>query len=307
MQMQALHAVDKITVKANGKVNLTLDIQGRRADGYHLLRSVMQSISLTDTVTLVRKPQGQGISLRCDLPYLPQDEGNLCWRAAKAFQDKLGLKDLAVDIDLRKEIPVGSGLGGGSTDAAAVLYGLNILYRGGLSLAELQTIGETIGADVPFCLQGGTCLVEGIGEQVTPIRPFPNFTMALVRPDVPVSTAEVYRRLDKASYGGNSTWRLLDYLSDQTDESLDQILANALESVTLDLVPEVRLWQERLLEWGAMASRMSGSGPTVFGLFAQEQEAMDFQARFQREAQVFIVHLPEQGVYVPEANGGDQL
>lgn len=109
MQMQALHAVDKITVKANGKVNLTLDIQGRRADGYHLLRSVMQSISLTDTVTLVRKPQGQGISLRCDLPYLPQDEGNLCWRAAKAFQDKLGLKDLALDIDLRKEIPVGSG------------------------------------------------------------------------------------------------------------------------------------------------------------------------------------------------------
>lgn len=299
--------MDKITLQANGKVNLTLDIQGRRADGYHLLRSVMQSISLHDTVTLRRKPLGQGISLSCDQPFVPRDERNICWQAARAFQQHLDLKDLSLDIELLKTIPVGAGLGGGSTDAAAVLYGLNILYQTELSLTALQKIGQTVGADVPFCLQGGTCLVEGIGEKVTSIDPFPALIMVLVKPNQSVSTAEVYGKLDRGSYGGNSTARLLEYLAGKGDDSLSAILANALESVTLDLVPEVRLWQERLCQVGAIVSRMSGSGPTVFGLFATRREAEDFQARFSGEAQVFVVTLMEQGVRVLETNGGDQL
>jgi 4-diphosphocytidyl-2-C-methyl-D-erythritol kinase len=300
-------AVDKITLQANAKVNLTLDIQGRRADGYHLLRSVMQSISLADTITLTKKPQGQGISLRCDHPLVPQDSSNICWQAARAFQHHLSLQDLSLDIELVKKIPVGAGLGGGSADAAAVLHGLNALYRKEMSLAGLQALGETIGADVPFCLSGGTCLVEGIGEKVTPIRPFPALTMVLVKPEASVSTAEVYGGLEPSSYGGNSTERLLEFLAGKSAEPLDQILANALESVTLNLVPEVGIWKERLLESGAMLSRMSGSGPTVFGLFADSRGAKHFRDRFQKETLVFIVTLVEQGVYVPETNGGDRL
>jgi 4-diphosphocytidyl-2-C-methyl-D-erythritol kinase len=300
-------AVDKITLKANAKVNLTLDIQGRRSDGYHLLSSVMQSISLSDTITLTKRPRGHGISLTCHHPRVPQDSTNICWRAAAAFQRQVGMGDLSVDIALVKEIPVGAGLGGGSTDAAAVLLGLNALYQKKIKLDELQRIGATIGADVPFCLQGGTCLVRGIGEQVTPLRAFPAMTMVLVKPEASISTAEVYGKLDPKAYGGTSTSRLLELLEGTSDAGLDQILVNALESVTMSLVPEVRIWKERLIHYGASVSRMSGSGPTVYGLFAENREAGEFKARFQEEAQVFVVTLMDTGVFVPETNGGDQL
>jgi 4-diphosphocytidyl-2-C-methyl-D-erythritol kinase len=299
--------MDKITLKANAKVNLTLDIQGRRSDGYHLLSSVMQSISLSDTITLTKKPKGHGTSLTCHHPRVPQDHTNICWQAATAFERQVGTGDLCVDIALVKEIPVGAGLGGGSTDAAAVLLGLNALYQRKMTLTELQRIGETIGADVPFCLQGGTCLVRGIGEQVTPLRAFPAMTMVLVKPEASVSTADVYGKLDPRAYGGMSTSRLLEFLEGTSDAGLDQILANALESVTIRLVPEVRIWKERLIHYGATVSRMSGSGPTVYGLFAEHRGAEDFRARFKEEAQVFVVTLMETGVFVPETNGGDQL
>ncbi|NLL43550.1 MAG: 4-(cytidine 5'-diphospho)-2-C-methyl-D-erythritol kinase [Firmicutes bacterium] len=289
--------MEQITLQAYAKVNLTLDIQGRRKDGYHLLRSVMQSISLADTITLQKKGRGQGISLHSDHPSVPDDEHNICWRAAQAFEQHTQLSGgVAVSISLAKKIPVAAGLGGGSADAAAVLYGLNKLYGTGLELAKLQQIGLTIGADVPFCLQGGTCLVEGIGEAIRPVGPFPSVTMVLVKPKAGVSTAQIYRGLDPATYGGDSTDRLLEFMTNRTDTPLASILENALESVTSVLVPEVGIWKGRLLEHGALVSLMSGSGPTVFGLFSEELPAQRFLERFQHEVQVFGVTLMDRGV-----------
>lgn len=296
--------MDKITVKAYGKVNLTLDVQGRRADGYHLLSSVMQSISLADTITLQKAPQG--ITIQSDHPLVPNDQDNICWRAAQAFLSQSGIAT-GVKIELTKAIPVAAGLGGGSADAAAVLYGLNQLYGTDLSLGKLQTIGLTIGADVPFCLQGGTCLVEGIGEVVTPVEPFPQTNIVLVKPEASVSTAEIYKKLDSSSHGGTSTRRLLAFLQGDQSVSLDSVLENALESVTETLVPAVTLWKSRLREHGAVASLMSGSGPTVFGLFESSQQAQEFHGRFKEEAGVFVVTLSDKGVCVSETNGGDQL
>lgn len=296
--------MDKITVKAYGKVNLTLDVQGRRADGYHLLSSVMQSISLADTITLQKAPQG--ITIQSDHPLVPNDQDNICWRAAQAFLSQSGIAT-GVKIELTKAIPVAAGLGGGSADAAAVLYGLNQLYGTDLSLGKLQTIGLTIGADVPFCLQGGTCLVEGIGEVVTPVEPFPQTNIVLVKPEASVSTAEIYKKLDSSSHGGTSTRRLLAFLQGDQSVSLDSVLENALESVTETLVPAVALWKSRLREHGAVASLMSGSGPTVFGLFESSQQAQEFHGRFKEEAGVFVVTLSDKGVCVSETNGGDQL
>ncbi len=297
--------MDKITLKAYAKVNLTLDVVGRRADGYHLLKSVMQSISLSDTITLQKKAQ-QGISIESDHPLVPNDETNICWRAAKAFWTHTGLPGrTSVAISLTKAIPVGAGLGGGSADAAAVLYGLNKLYKTELALGELQKIGLTIGADVPFCLQGGTCLVEGIGERVTSVRPFPKVALVLVKPEASVSTAKIYSKLEPYAHGGDSTDRLLEFLHGGS-LAWDHILENALESVTADLVPEVGLWKKRLLDHGAVFSLMSGSGPTVFGLFTSLIQAQDFQDRYREEGQVFVVSLMDKGVDVSEMNGGDQ-
>ncbi len=300
-------ARDTISVQAYAKVNLTLDVRGRREDGYHLLRSVMQSISLADTIILKKQRSGQGIYIHSDHPLVPTDKTNICWRAAEAFQRYTkGPGDLSLSISLIKGIPVAAGLGGGSADAAAVLYGLNKLYKTELALHELQAIGLTIGADVPFCLQGGTCLVEGIGERVTPVAQFPPMTLVLVKPDVEVSTAEIYRKLDPSAHGGDSSSSLLQFLSGDNSLSLDHVLANALESVTSVLVPEVGEWKRRLKDHGAVASLMSGSGPTVFGLFSKSTLARQFEDRFKEEAQVLVVTVMDQGVLVSEMNGGDQ-
>lgn len=297
--------MDKITLKAYAKVNLTLDVVGRRADGYHLLKSVMQSISLPDTITLQKRAQ-QGITIESDHPSVPSDQGNICWRAVDAFWAHTGMPGArSVAISLRKAIPVGAGLGGGSADAAAVLYGLNQLYQTELDRDELQKIGLTIGADVPFCLHGGTCLVEGIGERVTPVEPFPKMTMVLVKPEASVPTAEIYRNLEPRAHGGNSTDQLLEFLRG-ANSSLEPTFENALESVTANIVPEVRLWKKRLFDHGANFSLMSGSGPTVFGLFTSRAHALKFQDRFGEEGQVFVVSLVDQGVDVSEMNGGDQ-
>lgn len=294
--------MDQICLKAHGKVNLTLDIVGRRADGYHLLNSVMQSISLADRVLVTK--ESQGIAVKSDHPHLPLDETNSCWRAAAAFFSFTGVQGGAV-IELHKAIPLAAGLGGGSADAAAVLHALNRLYQTDLDLAELQVIGLKVGADVPFCLAGGTCLVQGIGEKVTALPPFPQVQLVLVKPETGVSTAEVYRRLSPAAHGSTSTARLTALLEEgQGAAVLAGTFHNALEMVTEALVPEVSLWKERLLAQGAHCALMSGSGPTVFGLFTEEGQARSFQAAYRGEAQIFTAGLEYSGV--EEMNGGDR-
>ncbi|NMB02869.1 MAG: 4-(cytidine 5'-diphospho)-2-C-methyl-D-erythritol kinase [Firmicutes bacterium] len=294
--------MDQICLKAYGKINLTLDVVGRRDDGYHLLSSVMQSISLGDTITLTKSPQS--ITINTDHPELPTDERNICWRAVNAFQTFTNLAS-GVEIELKKQIPMAAGLGGGSADAAAVLQGLNKLYETQLDLKQLQQIGLSVGADVPFCLQGGTCLVEGIGDVVTSLPAFPQASFVLVKPDTGVSTAQVYKGLDQRFHGVRSTQTFVKLLvEDKGPEVLGTVCENALESVTRTLVPEVNVWKKRLLAHGALGALMSGSGPTVFGLFAQEDLAQSFRNTFQDQAQIFVVKPINIGVC--EMNGGDR-
>jgi 4-diphosphocytidyl-2-C-methyl-D-erythritol kinase len=289
--------VEQITLRAYAKVNLTLDVVGRREDGYHLLESVMQSISLADTLTL-KKGSG-GISLHCDHPLVPTDQNNICWRAAAAFGEYTQMRDVSVGIRITKAIPVAAGLGGGSADAAAVLYGLNRLYAAGLDLGQLQEIGLTIGADVPFCLQGGTCLVQGIGEKVTTVPTFPQAALVLVKPQAAVSTAEAYGRLGEEAHGGRSTQSLVKLLNENHPiPSLAEVLENALESATIPIVPAVGVWKERLISFGAHGAMMSGSGPAVFGLFSHVQRAKGFRDRYGDVAEVFVAALMNNGLSV---------
>ncbi|HPT82880.1 MAG TPA: 4-(cytidine 5'-diphospho)-2-C-methyl-D-erythritol kinase [Limnochordia bacterium] len=295
--------MDQISLRAYAKVNLSLDVLGRRPDGYHLLRSIMQSVSLADTITLRKRPQG--IVIRSDDPGLPLDQANTCWRACTAFRSFTKLEG-GVEIHIAKQIPLAAGLGGASADAAAVLYGLNRLFKAGLDLAQLQELSLNVGADVPFCLQGGTCLVEGIGEKVTPVDPFPTCTLVLVKPRAKVLTAEVYARLDSNAHGTSYTPWLAQLLREGRGlAEAAQALGNALETVTEVLVPEVSLWKQRLLEYGARGALMSGSGPTVLGLFSTAGQARSFQERYAGQAQIFVVELT--GVGVEEIDGGDQV
>jgi len=286
----------QISLQAHAKINLTLDVVGCRDDGYHLLKSVMQSLSLADIITIDLLPRKGIISISADTPDLPTDERNICWRAASAFLNEMGSR-MGVFIGIEKRIPMAAGLGGGSSDAAAVLIGLNELFARPFDLAQLQALGLSVGADVPFCLQGGTALVEGIGEKVTAVGNFSEAVFVLVKPKASVSTAQVYGRFDRKNFGSTYTQEFLRQL--EANAALDELsraCGNVLETVTLSLVPEVQLWKERLLETGALTAVMSGSGPTVFGIFAQEEKANQFCLRWQDEGEVYVARPVPCGV-----------
>ncbi|HHT43800.1 MAG TPA: 4-(cytidine 5'-diphospho)-2-C-methyl-D-erythritol kinase [Firmicutes bacterium] len=294
--------MDEISLKAYAKVNLTLDIVGRRSDGYHLLNSIMQSVSLADVVTLSKRPKG--IVIHSDHPQLPLDETNTCWRAFTAFTGFTKLEG-GVEVYITKSIPMAAGLGGASADAAAVLHGLNKLYGTKLSTAELQELGLSVGADVPFCLQGGTCLVQGIGEVVSAAAAFPRVSLVLVKPEAAVFTAQVYSRLKPSAHGTTYTAQVQELIAEGREvQDIAGALGNALETVTAELVPETALWKERLLARGAHGALMSGSGPTVVGLFTDQGRARDFQSCYQDQAQIFVVELADVGV--EEMDGGDR-
>lgn len=295
--------MDQISLQAYAKVNLTLDVVGRREDGYHLLSSIMQSLSLSDTITLHKRPRG--IKIKSEASGLPLNQMNICWQAAEAFQKETQIRG-GVLISLEKTIPMAAGLGGGSADAAAVLVGLNHLFGTGLSLEELQAIGVQVGADVPFCLQGGTCLVEGIGERVQTIKSFPATFFVLVKPNVGMSTAEVYRRLPLQAHGERFTKPFLQLLEQAAmPNELGLGFGNALEEVTREILPEIVTWQKRLSDQGALGTLMSGSGSTCFGLFSEEKPARQFQERWGKEATIFIAQPVPYGVQA--RNGGDLL
>lgn len=293
--------MEQICLRAYAKINLTLEVLGRRGDGYHLLESIMQSVSLADLLILRRRPRG--ISLTTDLPCLERDKSNLCWQAAEAFFKETKIKS-GIEIELKKRIPIAAGLGGGSSDAAAVLLGLNELYQTKLGLACLQRIGLSIGADVPFCLQGGTCFVQGIGEKITPLRPLSPVQIVLLKPEASVSTAEVFRGLQPKSYGGSSTRRFLTLLEAESSiDVLSGVFSNVLETVTLELLPQMGVWKERLLAAGALSALMSGSGPTVFGLFDEEKKAGQFCLNWKDSVQIYRAAPVQCGV--KRMNGGD--
>ena len=274
----------KATIKAYAKINLFLDITGRRPDGYHTITGVMQAISLHDEVT-VEVIEGSGITLTCSEPSLPTDEKNLGWRAARAYLDATGL-DLAVRIHIDKHIPAAAGMAGGSTDAAAVLRAMNELCGTPLTEDALRRVGLSLGADVPFCLAGGTHLTEGVGEVLTPIAALSDCDIVVACAGEGVSTPAAYKALDEMYHSFDGTvyaphYSRLDALrAALTDTDLDGVARNAynvFESAVLPVRPVAAGIRDTLTDSGALLAMMSGSGPSVFGLFTrgEAQNALD--------------------------------
>ena len=256
-------------ISANAKINLGLDVTGRRDDGYHLVRMVMQELELCDTLTIEEAAE-EGVRLETDRADLPADGTNLICKAAGLFLNEY-CPGKGVRISLRKRIPMAAGLAGGSADAAAALRGLDRLFGRGLSMEELCRMGVRIGADVPFCLMGGAALAEGIGEILTPLPAMPACRIVLVKPPCAVSTADVYRAFDGETRVAHPD--IDGQARAMRNGDLKEVLArmgNVLAPVTARKYPGIRTIRERLLDCGAEGAQMSGSGPTVFGAFLEE-------------------------------------
>lgn len=261
-----------IELKALAKINLGLDVLGKRDNGYHDVRMVMQTIYLYDDVKLerVRRP---GIKLKSNLYYLPDNEHNIAYKAAKLLMDEFGIAD-GVDIHLKKRIPVAAGMAGGSSNAAAVLYGMNCLFDLKLSQEELMERGVKLGADVPYCIMRGTVLAEGIGEILTPLAPMPKCYILIAKPTISVSTKVVYEKLDAGAIVEHPDIDgLIEGLEHGDIEMVAGKMGNVLEQVTIGDYPVIEEIKNVMKTDGAMNAMMSGSGPTVFGLFRSRQDA----------------------------------
>ncbi len=261
-------------VKAYAKLNLTLDILGRRPDGYHDLRMVMQSVDLADLLA-INPAEGAG-RMSTNLSYLPADGRNLAQLAAAAFREATG-KGGAVDITIEKHIPVCAGMGGGSSDAAAVLRAMNEMTGAGLTPARLAELGQQVGSDVPYCVLGGTALAEGRGELLSPLAPLPACTVVICKPQFPISTPQLFAQADSKRLTCHpDTDGLLRALEAGDLIGVSRRLYNVFEDV-LDSRrrQEVDAIKAALIDCGALGASMSGSGPTVFGLFDREEPAQE--------------------------------
>lgn len=247
---------------APAKINLTLDVLGKRTDGYHELETIMQTISLGDTVEL---SEAFNIGITCNQPEVPSGLDNLAYQAAALISRYAGVKR-GVHIHIHKRIPVAAGLAGGSTDAAAVLRGLNKLWQLNYSYDILHNLAATLGSDVAFCLRGGTALGKGRGEQLTPLTPIPTCGVVLVKPPFAVSTKDVYTRYNTNVKQPPMTETMIKALQTANRRNVMEAIGNMLERTTLSLHPEISNLKAELLSAGAEAVLMSGSGPTIFGL-----------------------------------------
>lgn len=251
--------------KAYAKINISLDIVGKREDNYHLLRMIMQNIDLYDEIDVNK--QDEGITITCNKNYVPVDSRNLAYRAAELFIEKYKISS-GVKIDIIKNIPVSAGLAGGSTDGAAVLKALNIIFNTNASDDELMELGLKLGADIPYCIKGGTALCEGIGEKITPIKSFKDKILVLVKPAFGVSTKEVYKEFDiNKAINHPDTEYLIQAIENDDLVSVCDNMKNLLENVTLRKHKILMRIKNEMNSYGALGSMMSGSGPTVFAFF----------------------------------------
>ena len=268
--------VRHLGLKAYGKINLGLDVLRRREDGYHEVRMIMQTVGLYDRIDLIYRDE-PGIKVETNLYYLPNNENNLVFQAAKILMEEFGVKQ-GIHIKLKKFIPVAAGMAGGSSDAAAVLFGVNRMFGLGLSQRQLMERGVRIGADVPYCIMRGTALSEGIGEVLTPLPPMPQCQVLIAKPGISVSTKFVYENLhaNELKPGQHPDIDAMTEAIRQGDiYKVAGCLGNVLETVTIPAHPVVGQIKEAMLERGAAGSLMSGSGPTVFGLFTNPRAAAD--------------------------------
>ncbi len=264
--------MNRIELNAYAKVNLGLDVLRRREDGYHELRMIMQTVDLYDTLTL-EKTTEMGIVLTCNIEGLPCDERNLVYKSAKLMFEEYKLPG-GIRIHLEKRIPMAAGMAGGSTDAAAVFNGINELYNLGLAKKRLCELGVRIGADVPYCIVGGTALSEGIGEVLTMLPNVPDCVVLIAKPDFDVSTKYVFENL----HANSLTYHpdidaMADAIRDGDLQGVVKVMDNVLETVTEAKYTEITNIKNVMKEHGAMRAMMSGSGPTVFGLYENKEDA----------------------------------
>ena len=270
-----------ITLSAHAKINLSLDIVGKREDGYHNLCTIMQSIKLADEITLRR---ARDISVYCDLKFLPRDDRNIAWRAAKLFMDEIGSNG-GVSIHIRKRIPVGGGMGGGSADAAAVLMGLNKIHGFPIPFDRLKELGLMCGADVPFCMTGGTCLAEGLGEILSPLPALPHCYILLVKPRFSQSTKKLFSRVSMKEIAYHPDTRgLVNALHNRDLNGVCVRLYNVLEHFTER--HEIENYKSILRQNGAAGVLMTGSGSVVYGIFRSYEKAQTAREIFAK----FPVH-----------------
>lgn len=261
-----------ISLKALAKINLGLDVVRRREDGYHEVRMIMQTIHLYDRLDIKRTKES-GIQIQTNLSFLPVNENNLIYKAAKLLMDEFSITD-GVSVKLDKRIPVAAGMAGGSTDAAAMLFGMNRLFSLGLTKRQLMERGVQIGADVPYCIMRGTALAEGIGEELSPLAPMVKCPVLIAKPSISVSTKFVYQNLKLDDTTIHPDIDLL--IEDIKAKNLHDIAAhmgNVLETMTIPNYPVIDEIKKHMLSHGAVGAMMSGSGPTVFGLFEDEATA----------------------------------
>ena len=263
-----------VTIKAPAKVNLTLDVTGKRPNGYHDLKMIMQTISVFDEIKLsLTEEEKIDLHMNKELPDKIPAEKNLVYKAAALMKEKFDIKG-GFDIELQKSIPAAAGLAGGSSDCAATLIAINEVCELGLTTQELCDIGVKLGADVPFCIRKGTMLSEGIGEILTPLTPFKDVWVVLVKPDISVSTAYVYTHLDLPNLKYHpDTDKAIECIGNGDISGLSNVLSNVLETVTVPEYPVLTEIKEFLVQNGAAGSLMSGSGPTVFGIFKNKEDA----------------------------------
>ena len=284
--------MDSIRLKARAKINLGLDVLGKREDGYHEVRMVMQTIGIYDRLILTKIPE-EAICITSNLAFLPVNENNLIYKAIKLLKDEYHFPG-GVSVDLNKFIPVAAGMAGGSTDAASTMFGVNRLFGLNLSMGKMMELGVRLGADVPYCVMRGTALAEGIGEKLTRITPVPHMWILIAKPQINVSTRLVYEQLDM---GGIQKHPDIDgiirAIEAQDVVRIAQSMGNVLENVTVPLYPVIETIKQDMLSHGAINAMMSGSGPTVFGIFPDEQTTLACQAFLKKKGDARQVYITE--------------
>ncbi|MCX7695508.1 MAG: 4-(cytidine 5'-diphospho)-2-C-methyl-D-erythritol kinase [Caloramator sp.] len=280
-------------IECPAKINLSLDVVGKREDGYHLLEMIMQTVSLYDKVKITKDKE---TSVICNNINVPSDRSNIAYRAVELMKQRFEIQD-NFKIEIEKNIPVAAGLAGGSTNGAAVIKGINEMYSLNLSKEEMKEIGLKLGADVPFFFEGGTCLVEGIGERLTKLNNV-SCSIVLAKPPINVSTKYVYQnlKLDEIAHHPN-TKRIIDYIKNNDIKMLAASMVNVLENVTIKEYPIIYEIKNIMMEFGALGSLMSGSGPSVFGIFEEKADAIKCHNRLRDYIkEVFVVNTVDRGV-----------
>ena len=293
--------MNSIELKSRAKINLSIDVLGKREDGYHLVEMIMQTIDLYDIIK-IKELSSDNIIIKSNSNHIPLDENNIVYKAINLLKNKFNINK-GVEVFIQKNIPIAAGMAGGSSNAAAVLVGLNKLWKLNLSELDLQELGFKLGADVPFCISGKSALAQGVGEELTFIKGLPkDITILICKPEIFVSTKDVYGGLDLNNIQNRpDNNKLLEDLRQENISSLAKNMVNVLESVTSRDYREIKDIENIMLENGALGSMMSGSGPRVLDLYKNREDALKGKEELLKKyKQVYVVNSSEKGV---EVNG----